>query len=87
MPINLDKKQIMKTFIRAISHVADIAYQKRVWVEGRGPECETFDDFTNYFFDEAAAILKKYRDFDITENQFSILLKFRDSLENFCAKL
>lgn len=81
---DLDKKQIMKTLIRAVSHVSDIAYQKRVWIDGSGPECESFDDFVNYFLDEIAAILKKYKDFSITENQYGLLLKFSDEFSAFC---
>jgi hypothetical protein len=81
-----DRKQIMETFIRSISHVADEEYQKRVWIEGRGPECDDFDDFINYFLDESEAILEKYKDFNITNSQYHLLLKFQDELNAFCDK-
>jgi hypothetical protein len=78
-----NKKQILTTLIENIAHVADEEYQRRVWIEGRGPECEDFDEFTSYFFDESNAILEKYKDFNLTEIQHQVLEKFCRDLYNF----
>jgi hypothetical protein len=82
--MNINRKQIMETFIRTIDHVSDAEYQKRIWIEGRGPECDNFDEFVTYFFDESTAILESYKDFGITEEQYQLLKKFQENLEVFC---
>ena len=80
------KKQIMETFIESIDIIADEEFQKRVWIEGRGPECHSYDDFVNYFFNTSESILSKYISFNITDNQMKILKNFHDTLEDFNCK-
>jgi len=81
--MDIDRKQIMETFIRIIAHASDEEYQRRVWIEGRGPECDDFDEFCNYFFLEGEDILKNYKDFGITDNQYNLLIKFHEELKSF----
>ena len=80
---DIERKQIMETFIRNIAHVSDEEYQRRVWIEGRGPECDDFDEFLSYFFDESEAILKSHESFGITKSQLRLLMKFQDRLKVF----
>lgn len=84
--IDVDRKTIMETFIRCIAHVSDPEYQQRVWTEGRGPECDDFDEFVNYFFLEGEDILSNYKDFGITDIQYHLLIKFRDEVDVFSHK-
>ncbi len=80
---DIHRKQIMETFIRNITHISDEEYQKRVWIEGQGPECDDFGEFTSYFFDESESILRNYIDFGITNTQHNLLLNFHKSLDEF----
>ncbi|MBS0622713.1 MAG: hypothetical protein JSR80_07130 [Verrucomicrobia bacterium] len=73
----------MKNFIEIIEGIADEEYQKRIWIRGEGPECDDFTETVCHFFDDGDPILKKYRDFGITENQYIVLKKFRKAFEAF----
>ncbi len=83
---NADRKQILETLISTIADVSDAEYQKRVWIEGQGPECDDFDEFVSYFFDETEAVLNDYQKFGITDVQYQLLKSFQDELKNFCNK-
>ena len=80
---NMARKQIIKTFITTISNVASEEYRDRVWIEGKGPECDDYDEFINYFLDESEAILKRYKEFGITEDQYNLLKKFEKEIRDF----
>jgi len=80
---NEQKKHTLYDYIRLISHIQDKDYQKRIWIRGEGPECQAFDDAVNDFFDIGDPILKEYKDFEITENQYQLLKKFRERFEMF----
>lgn len=81
--MDIDRKQIMETFIRIIDHISDKEYQKRIWVLGEGPECDDFDETICHFFEEGDDILENYKDFGITDKQYQLLIKFRDAFESF----
>lgn len=78
-----DKKYILNEFLRNISHIADEAYQKRVWILGKGPECDDFDESMCHFFDDGGPILSDYKNFSITDVQYYLLIKLRDQLDSF----
>ena len=83
MFMNIDRKQIMETFIRMIDHISDKDYQMRVWIKGIGPECQAFDDAVCDFFDIGDPILEEYKEFGITEKQYELLIKFREEFDKF----
>ena len=78
-----EKKQIIESLIETISHAADKEYQRRVWIEGRGPECEDFDDFADIIIHENGALLKEHKSFGITKKQYSLLMDFQRQLKTF----
>ncbi|GAB4194572.1 MAG: hypothetical protein Tsb0015_17520 [Simkaniaceae bacterium] len=78
-----DKKFILKEFLTNIANIANIKYQRKIWIEGKGPEVQDFDEIVDYFFLEGDDILKNYKKFDITEQQYQLLMKFRDAFEIF----
>lgn len=80
---NEQKNQIMETFLRNINIVSDKEYQKRIWIEGQGPECHSFEELVTYYFDESDAILLSYKEFGITEKQRELLIKFHRPLKDF----
>ncbi len=77
-----DKKQTVDCFIENIARMSDKEYQERVWVRAEGPECDNIDENICHFFDEDY-VLKKYKDFGITEIQYKSLMKLREKLDNF----
>ena len=78
-----DKKYILNEHLRNISHIASKEYQKRVWVRGEGPEIDDFDETVCHFFDDGDPILKKYKEYNISENQHKLLIQFRKKFEDF----
>jgi hypothetical protein len=81
--MDINRKQILETFIRIMDHIADKDYQKRVWIRGTGPEVDDFNETVCHFSQEGDGIIKDYKDFGITEAQYQLLVKFRDEFEVF----
>jgi len=81
--MDINRKQIMETFIRIVSHISDKDYQKRIWIKGEGPEVDDFDETVCHFFQEGDGIIEKYKDFGLTEHQYQLLKKFRYQFKAF----
>jgi len=45
-----EQKNIIRNFLKNISHISDKNYQKRIWIKGEGLECDSFDDACCRFF-------------------------------------
>jgi len=80
---NIDREYILNSFLENIASASDTEYQKRVWIKGEGPECDDYDEFMNYFFDQGEFILKKYKSYGISNSQYDLLLKFQEKLDAF----
>lgn len=78
-----DKKRILNEFLRRISHISDKEYQERVWIQGKGPEIDDFDETCCHFFDDGDPILERYKEYAITETQYDLLKKFRNRFSDF----
>ena len=83
MNIKKIRKQILEGFLDNIYRISDKEYQKRVWIEGRGPECHDFDEAVCDFIHEGDSIIENYRDFGIKENQNRLLIEFREKFKKF----
>lgn len=79
----MNRSQILKSILGFVDRISDEDYQKRVWVRLEGPECDDFDETMTYFFDEIESILKNYKDFGISNEQYQLLVKFHDILDLF----
>lgn len=79
----MNRKDILEGFIDNLYRISNKEYQKRIWIEGRGPECHDFDEAVCDFFGDGDAILENYKDFEITDNQYAILKQFRDAFRLF----
>ena len=66
-----------------ICRISDKEYQKRIWIEGAGPECHDFDEAVNDFFAEVDHILENYQDYGLSHIQHQLLKKFRDEFRDF----
>lgn len=80
------RKNILQFVISNIWHVSSKEYQKRVWIEGKGPEWDDFDETSMYILDEGDSLLQERKYLDITEQQYNLLKTFWDEYEIFCDK-
>src|SRR3990167_1610599 len=83
MLTDAEKAYILNEFLTNIFGISSKEYQKRVWICGKGPECDDFDETVCQFADSWRFISEQYRNFNITEQQYSILKKFQESFESF----
>ena len=81
--MRVNGEQILQSFLDTIYGISNKEYQKRVWIRRLGPE---FDDFTEtvcHFFDDGDPIINHYKDYEITDEQYRLLKKFRDDFRIF----
>ncbi len=73
----------LKNVIDSIYAVSDKSYQRRIWIDGKGPEWGDFDETSEYILDDGRSILDNYEKFGITEHQRITLNKFWDEYRIF----
>lgn len=76
------RKQILNSFLENLNGISDKLYQKRIWIEAKGPEVHSFDNAVCDFFDLGEYIFDNYEGYNITEKQQKILDKFRKEFES-----
>jgi hypothetical protein len=83
--MKINRKQILKSFLENIAHISDQTYQERVWISTDRSKRDDFDfdEFVNWFFDIADPVLDDYKNFNITESQYQLLIKFREVFDGF----
>ena len=81
--MEFNKIQIIKFFLDNVYRISNKEYQKRVWIEGAGPECHDFDEAVNDFFDEGEPILNDRQGYGLSENEYRSLKKFYDAFRVF----
>jgi hypothetical protein len=80
---NLDLKYILNNVLKRIEAISNKDYQKRIWIEGKGPECDDFDETAEYFLLEGESIVKNYKEFGLTDNQYQLLKKLLINFDTF----
>jgi hypothetical protein len=86
MLTNKANKQILMSVLETINNISDKKYQKRVWIQGEGPEVDDFDETCCNFFGDGDPLLENYKEFGLTESQYLLLKKFRDKFRAFSDK-
>lgn len=81
--MNINRKQIIATFLRILDHISDKNYQRRIWICGEGPEVDDFDETVCHFFQEGDGIIEEHKKFGLTHDQYQLLIKFRDEFSVF----
>lgn len=56
--MEMNKKQILKSFLENLDRISNKEYQKRIWIEGRAPECDDFDEPVCNFFQDGNGIME-----------------------------
>ncbi len=77
------KKQILENLLEYVFSISSKEYQRRIWIEAKGPECDFYDETTEFFLSGCESILPKYKDFDITDKQYHLLKNLWDEFEAF----
>jgi hypothetical protein len=77
------RKQILEEFLYNLYIISNKSYQKRVWIETKGPEVHSFDNAVCDFFDLGEYIFDNYKGYNITKSQQKLLNEFRKKFENF----
>lgn len=77
------RMEIIQTLIRIIHHFSDKEYQKRIWIEERGPECDSYDDAVCIFYDMGDPVMDNPSEYKLTDPQVNIFKIFREELEEF----
>ena len=77
------RRQILEGFLKNIVRLSDEKYQERVWVRAEGPECNDIDDAVCDFFDDGNPILEKYKEYEISESQYKLLMTLYSKLRTF----
>lgn len=84
--MEINRNQVLEEFLQNIYRISNREYQKRIWIEGAGPECHDFDEAVNDFFGDGEPILKNYQDYGLSQNQYRLLKKFHDEFRIFVDK-
>lgn len=79
----MNKKKILTSHLETIFGIADQEYQERVWIRGEGPEVDDYTESMCHFFDDGDPIISNYKDYAITEEQLSLMLKLRAAIRDF----
>ncbi|MFZ4673932.1 MAG: alpha/beta fold hydrolase [Chlamydiia bacterium] len=79
----LKKNQEIKhfQFLYNLHGMGDPVYQKRVWINCEGPECDSFEDSTGSFFENVDKVLN---DTTISEKQYKLLNELKIELKSYC---
>ena len=77
------RKKILDEFLCNLRIISDKSYQKRIWIETKGPEVHSFDNAVCDFFDLGEYIFDNYEGYNVTEQQQKILDEFRETFESF----
>ena len=80
------RKQILEEFLCNLYIISNKSYQKRVWIEAKGPEVHSFDNAVCDFFDLGEYIFDNYKGYQITEQQQKLLDKCRKEFKAFSEK-
>ena len=76
--------RLLNEFLRNILRLSDKKYQIRVWIKGEGPFGPDFDEEVCIFFESWDSIEEEgYKRFDISDEQYLLLVNFKDEFENF----
>jgi hypothetical protein len=78
-----DKKYILNEYLGNIYHISDKDYQRRIWIQGEGPECDDFDETVCYHSSMTDSIFEEYETYGISKIQLDLLKKFHEKFKKF----
>lgn len=85
----MDKKTWLGRITKLLQDFGNAEYQKRVWADGRGPECSSWEEHLCMFFDDTDIenFIENYAtDFGLNEAQREALAGFYSILDSYSNK-
>ena len=81
-----EKSDLLKLLLEIISRISDKSYQKRVWIEGAGPEVDDFDETVCWYSSSVDHIFREYAEYGISNMQMELLKEFHREFKKFWKK-
>ncbi len=78
-----ESRNVIRFILQIISQIADYKYQRRIWVNGEGPEVDSFDDTVNDYCPIGSYIVRAPEEYEISEVQLKALRLFHEKFEAF----
>ena len=72
--------------IEVIKDLQDEDYQKRIWVLGEGPECDSFGEAINSFFDYYDSLKDELQSekYGLRKKEIAMIHSLAEKLEQYC---
>ena len=77
------KKKILVALLRSVACIASKEYQKRVWIEARGPEVDDFDETVNDFSYCYDGVIQELNELNINQKQAELIKEFQKEFKIF----
>jgi hypothetical protein len=78
-----NKKGMKDLIVNLVHKFSDKEYQKRVWLEGKGSECESYDEAFMFFCETYDDIREIYKNFGFSEEQNELLEAFYKKIDEY----
>ena len=81
--MNNKEAQLVRSLLETIQWISDKDYQRRIWINAEGPECNDFGETVNMYSSDIDWIFQHYQQCTISEIQILILRKFHNKFKEF----
>ncbi len=80
----MENNNFMHRFVAdTIACMADRDYQIRVWARGEGPECDSFCESMNAFYDYMEIIYSEYKKYGLNDEDLNFLKNLEKKIDDF----
>jgi hypothetical protein len=89
LPMGLTEEEkiyVLNGYLKTIWSVTNKEYQRRVWIQGDGPEVDDYDETICRIFDDGIPILDKKDAFSLSRYQCKVIKKFHKKIMSFFDK-
>ena len=81
--MDINRKQILESFLSDVADISDKEYQRRIWINAEGPECDDFTEIVCRHSNAAESIFEKHKAYGISGPQLDALKKFHEEFKKF----
>jgi len=72
--------------LKVIKEISDIHFQKKIWIKGEGPECSSYCDIVDFFFQfykGARNLDSQYAEYGLTKEQHRKLKALYEKFDSY----
>jgi hypothetical protein len=84
--IDIDYDPTMENFLLKTFAISSKDFQRRVWIQGIGPECDDFDENVIVFFQYSEWLLQEPDKYRLNSNQVKLIKRLVEKYAAFCDK-